>query len=321
MNRALPTWLLLTFVFVFAGHAQTPERELEAYRQELAVYQQSLLRAASDLRRRRDADSLAAAALFSVRSEPADALRLIEQARSVAPGRPELTLLHIKVCAGTVGCDAKPIELALRKQDPENAFGWYGDLSRAYEAQDDEALDAAIAAAGRAPQFNTYFLTLVANLSEAIAKSESMPLSDAIIAVAGEIAGFGLPSYVPGTEGCAVDRLQRPGLLDSCRQLAASLMAGDTVIAEMIGVTIAKRVWQIDSMQWQSAVEARRVHEYRSTALSNVESTLDWDEANAADYLDLIKAHPREQDALVAQLVAQDIDPVPPNNWREPAIP
>ena len=98
-------------------------------------------------------------------------------------------------------------------------------------------------------------------------------------------------------------------------------MAGDTVIAEMIGVAIAKRVWPVDSSQWQSAVEARRVSRYRSTALSNFESSEDWDEASAQNYLRLIKVHPREQDALIAQLISRDIDPTPPDGWREPEGP
>ena len=203
-------WLLLTFVCPIAGYAQTPERELAAYGQELAVYQQSLLRAAKNLRKQNDADSLAAAALFSVRSEPVDALRLIAEARSVARDRPEFTWLHVNICVRTTGCDPKPVESEMRKLDPNNGIGWSGDLSRAYDAKDDEALDAAIAAAGRAGQFNSYFMTLVARLSEATAKSKSMPLDDAIIAVAGEISGFGLPNYAPISKGCAVERMSRP---------------------------------------------------------------------------------------------------------------
>jgi hypothetical protein len=321
MNTASHTCLLLASTFTVAGYAQTPERELAVYGQDLAVYQQDLLRAARNLRKRNDADSIAAAALFSVRSDPANALRLIGQARSVVPGRPELTLLHVQICTRSVGCDPKPLESEMRKQDPQNGVGWSGDISRAYEGKNEEALDAAIGAAGRARQFNSYFMTLAARLSEATAKSKSMPLNDAIIAVSGELAGFGLPNYPSISRGCAAERMKRPGLLEFCRQLAAALMAGDTLIAEGIGVAIAKRAWPIDSPQWQAATEVRRVSNYRSTTLSNLESTGNWDEANAANYLRLIKAHPREQEALTAQLVAQDVDPTPPDGWGEPEKP
>ena len=92
-------------------------------------------------------------------------------------------------------------------------------------------------------------------------------------------------------------------------------------MAETIGVAIARRAWPVNSQQWQAATESRRVSRYRSTTLSNLESTGDWDEANAANYLRLIKAHPREQDAIVAQLVAHDVDPTPPDKWREPEKP
>ncbi len=321
MTRASQSCLLMASVFTVTAYAQTPERELAAYGQELAVYQQDLLRAARNLRKRSDADSLAAAALFSVRSDPADALRLVGQARSAARDRPELTLLHVQICTRSVGCDPKPIESEMRKQDPQNGVGWSGDISRANDSKDEEALDAAIGAAGRARQFNSYFMTLAARLSEATAKSKSMPLNDAIIAVSGELAGFGLPDYTAISKGCAAERMNRPGLLEFCRQLAPSLMAGDTLMAEMVGVAIAKRAWPVDSPQRQAATEARRVSKYRSTTLSNIEATGNWDEANAANYLRLIKAHPREQDAIVAQLVAHDVDPTPPDNWREPEIP
>ena len=60
---------------------------------------------------------------------------------------------------------------------------------------------------------------------------------------------------------------------------------------------------------------------YRSATLTNLESTGNWDEANAANYLRLIKARPREQDAIVAQLIAQDAAPTPPDNWREAEMP
>ena len=251
-NMASRTCLLLASIFTVAAYAQTPERELAAYGQELAAYQQELLNAGRNLRRRNDPDSLAAAALFSVRSNPADALRLIGQARSATGGRPELTLLHVQVCTRSVGCDPKPIESEMRKQDPQNGVGWSGDISRAYHAKDEEALDAAIGAAGRARHFNTYFMTLAAHLSEATAKSKSMPLSDAIIAVSGELAGFGLPDYTSISKGCAAERMKRPGLLEFCRQLADVLMAGDTLMAEAIGAAIAKRAWPVDSPEMAS---------------------------------------------------------------------
>ena len=126
MTRASRSCLLMASVFTVIAYAQTPERELAAYGQELAVYQQDLLRAARNLRKRSDADSLAAAALFSVRSDPADALRLMGQARSAARDRPELTLLHVQICTRSVGCDPKPIESEMRKQDPQNGVGWSG---------------------------------------------------------------------------------------------------------------------------------------------------------------------------------------------------
>lgn len=309
------TCLMLALMLGITGCAHSPERQLEKY-------QRDQMRAAEVLRQRSDADSLAAAALLVARSNPADSLELIGHAARAAPDRPEITLLHVQICIEAAECDPRSSEARLRQQDPENGIGWVGDIARAYDAKDDGALDEALAAVGRSKRFNSYFTTLVAQLSEATAHAGAMPLHDAVIAVTGEVAGYALPDFAPVSRGCAAERLQRPGVLASCRSLAESLMAGDTHLAEMIGVAIAKRVWPVDSPEWQAATEARRVYRYRSAAISKLDSDgVYLDEAVAAEYLSLFKVHRREQEATMARLVALGIDPAPPDDWREPEAP
>lgn len=272
-------------------------------------------RAAEALRNRSDADSLAAAALFTYRRSPADALALIKRATSIDTRKPELTWLQLQICRKTDGCDSGPIEARLRQLDPENGLGWFGALDRAYEGADDVALEQALADVGRSKRVDSYFSTLGAHLSEATADANALSLPEAIISVFGEISVVALPGYTAAAKGCGAERLQRPSIREACRSLSESLMAGDTHLGEMIGVAIAKRAWPADSPQWQAASEARRVYKYRTRALRDTDWADDWDEAVSVEYLDLVAQHYREQDVLIAQLIARGIDPKPPAAW------
>lgn len=285
---------------------------------EIAEIQRLERDAAEVLRIRSDPDSLAAAALFTAARAPADALALIERAATGAPERPELAWLHIQVCTRADGCDPEPLEVHLRQLDPANGIGWLGALARAYEAADEAALDAAIAATSQSERVDSFYSILVTRLSRATTDAGAMSLQNTVSAVIGEVVTVGLPGYTAASKGCGVERQERPGLRDFCKSLSASLMAGDTIISEMVGVAIAKRSWPPDSQQWLAAAEARRIYRYRSKALLDANWMPDWDDAQAANYLAMLAQHRRERDVLIAQLNALGIDPTPPVDWVDP---
>jgi len=97
-----------------------------------------------------------------------------------------------------------------------------------------------------------------------------------------------------------------------CRGVAKAFERGDTYITEMIGVAIAKRVWPEGSPEWKAAVEARSVYEYRSKLWSQLETNEMYRQPEAERYLALCDKNPREQDVLMAQLVAAGRNPNPP---------
>lgn len=282
---------------------------------EIAEMRRLERNAAEVLRIRSDPDSLAAAALFTARSAPAEALALIERAVVAAPDRPEFAWLHSEICADLNSCNPEPVEARLRQLDPANGLGWFGALSRAFEAADESALDTALAAASRSKRVDTYYSILVTRLSRATADAGAMPLMDAI----GLVTAVTLPSYSAVSKSCSAERLERPGLREACRSLSASLIAGDTHISEMVGVAIAKRSWPPDSQQWLAAAEARRVYRYRSKALLDANWMPEWTDAEAAKYLAMLAQHRREQDVLIAQLNALGINPTPPVDWVDPS--
>ncbi len=282
---------------------------------ETAKWEHAKRQVADVLRERGDPDSLAAAGLLTARRAPADALILINRAVAAAPERPELVWLQIRICVETEGCDPKPIEMRLRELEPENAIAWFGDLTRAFEVEDPLALDAALVAAGRTKRADSHYTILTARLGKVAMDSGASPQPDAAMLVLGEVGGIGLPHYMAATKGCGVERLDRDDVREACRSLAAALMAGDNVLAEMIGVAIAKRAWPSDSPEWQAASEARRAYQYRSEVLREKVWIDMSDEAMTIRYLDLSAQHRREQDVIVAQLMAAGIDPNPPPEW------
>jgi len=130
--------------------------------------------------------------------------------------------------------------------------------------------------------------TLIALLSHATAQTKTISLKETDLVIIG---------------------LQRAEIIEACRGVAGAFERGDTYITEMIGVAIAKRVWPEDSPEWKAAAEVRRVFEYRSKfwPASDIR-----DMSHAEEYLTLCAQNRREQDVLLAQLIAAGKNPNPP---------
>jgi hypothetical protein len=307
MNAVPRCCAVLAVLLAIAGCVQTEAARLRV-----------LESAAEKLRYREDADSLAAAALLLAISDAAASLELIARAARDAD-RPELAHLHLTICARSESCDPRPLEQRLRALAPDNAAGWLGDLARALDAQDDDALDAALDAIGRAPRFDIYFTTLTYRLSDAADAADAMPLNEAMLTVIGFAAGVAMPRFHPLSRACEAERFDRAGVLDACRALAESLIAGDSAIVESLGHSIAQRVWPPDSAGYLAAVEARRTWRYRMHAAIALEAESRFSRHDAAELLQSFREHRREQDAMAARLLAHGVDPTPPPDWREPA--
>jgi hypothetical protein len=268
-----------------------------------------LKRAAASLIKRTDADSLAAAGLLSLSIDQQNALALIARATEAEPGRADLAWLRAQVCRGITSCDPEPIERRLRELDPSNGAGWLGALARANSSKNDEARDAALAAIGHSDRVDIYWTTLIARLSRATEQTKAMSLPEVEVLVAGLLAAQAIPAYSAASNACKGERLQRAGIVEACRGVAKALQRGDTYITEMIGVAIAKRVWPEESPEWRAAVEARRAYEYRSKFWAALDVR---DTSHADEFLTLCAQNRREQDVLLAQLIAAGKNPNPP---------
>jgi hypothetical protein len=253
MRNSRAKWLLIV-PLVVAGCAASPSPKIE----------RNLNRAAVQLQRQSDADSLAAAGLFSAAKNRPQAIVLLARAEAAEPERADLVWLYLRVCQEEPSCDPQPEELRLRTLSPGNGAGWLGALARASVAKDEAAQDAALSAIGRSERVDIYWTTLIGHLSIAVAQTGKISLADAMTAVTGIVAARAIPAYFPASNSCKGGRLQRTGILEACRGVATAFEQGDTAITEMMGVAIAKRVWPQGSAEWQAAAERRRVYDYRA---------------------------------------------------------
>jgi hypothetical protein len=269
-----------------------------------------LKRATASLIKRTDADSLAAAGLLSVWINQKNALALMARAAEAEPGRPDLAWLEAQVCRGITSCDPEPVERRLPELDPTNGAGWLGALARANASKNDEATDVALVAIGHSDRVDIYWTTLIARLSRATEQTKAISLPEAEVLIIGILAAQAIPAYSAAPNVCKGERMQRAEIVEACRGVAKALERGDTYITEMIGVAIAKRVWPEDSPEWKAATEARRTYEYRSKFWAALDVR---DTSHADDFLTLCAKNHREQDVLLAQLIAVGKEPNPPS--------
>jgi hypothetical protein len=268
-------------------------------------------RAADLLRNRTDADSLAAAGLLISVKHHDQSLRLVAEATADGPERSDLVWLHIQFCQAESGCDSEPLERRLRTLDAPNGAAWIGALTRANQANDEQAKSAALAAISRSERVDIYWTTLVARLSRATANTNAVSLTEAEISVIGILAAQAIPAYQVISNACKGEHLMRDDVVEVCRGIASALLHGDTYITEMMGVAIAKRVWPEDSPQWVEATDARRTWEYRANFLSHADA---WNAAHTNEHLILCAQNRREQDVYKAELIASGKNPNPPPN-------
>jgi hypothetical protein len=253
---------------------------------------------------------LAVAGLFQMRKSRAQGLALLARAEAAAPERADLVWLHLYACQNDPPCDPQNDEQRLRHLSPDNGAGWLAELTRAVQAQDEAATDAALTAIAHTQRVDLYWTTLIGRLSTAAARTGKISLEEASTEVAGVVAATAIPAYAPASKSCTGDRLQHDDMRDVCRGVARAMEHGDVLITEMIGVAIAKRVWPEDSPEWQAALERRRVYEYRKGLLELLQKDRP-STAQTQEYVALCLQNPSEQAVTRAQIVAAGKDPDP----------
>jgi hypothetical protein len=308
-SAAVPTVLAV----VVLGGCVTTDTGRQVTIENQAVRAEAALIAAAD------PDSLQAAALVGD-DEPAARLRLIQRAAVAAPARPDIAWWHLQLCVRVESCDPRPIEAHLQALDPGNGAAWSGTLERSWKSGDTAALQAALLAVSNSGRFGIYWNASIVHAANAVIRTGAMEPKNAFERALGAAAATWVP-YKAITDFCQGRSLEQPDVLATCRRLAAVLCRGDIYLTEMIGLAVARRVWPEGSAEYQAAVEARRVAQYRTDADNGLTNHKVLDNVWVQSHLALMAAHDTEQEVVLAELTRAGLNPDPPRAhglWRSP---
>jgi hypothetical protein len=307
---------LVFFVSLVGARAQPLEASALQQSAEGAVQDQQLERARIGLLKAGDADSLAAAALLTIRAgqEP-DRVSLAARASELAPGRADLAWLYLASCNNTPSCDPGPAVARLAASAPTNAARY---AARTQGSQDSESdLDRLLAGMAATERFDIYWNALIALEAKALVRVGGATHSSAVVTAIGTNAAIAVPAYQRYVQACKGEALQRETRRDACRKVARVLMQGDTILTERIGQTIALRAWPPESPEWKQAAEMRRLTEFRMQARSASQLVREMaDETRMTRYLGWLGSYRSEQEVLLADLRLAGLPTEPPPDWK-----
>jgi hypothetical protein len=306
--------MILGFAAANLGAATiTPALNSKSEANKFQVWRDEAVRA---LAARPDANSVATAAAlgftnsYAVPSAAPAALQLIARASEMAPDSGAIGWLHLQLCTATPGCDSRDVATVLRWVDPDNGAAWLSQLSTAHRDRDTVEIDRVLADMARGSRFDLYYNRIMVLMFDALsAVRRELPrgvvASDRakLTALAGVANAEIIPPLSPLIDSCRVSTASS-GRREDCLKLAKIMQRGDTVIVQMVGFSIERRLVAPDSKEAKSVAERRRLLEWRSTAVGKLDSSiLPWTQnARARTRLAEMRLKPREEDVCIALL-------------------
>jgi hypothetical protein len=292
-----------------ANHKPAPQPDHRALRAQ----------AAQALILRGDADSLAtsAALSFKLPTSPS-ALELAVGAAEAAPQNAAIGWLHLQICVATPSCDVRDAATVLRWVDADNSASWLPILTVAVKDKDTMEVERVLGDMAQAPRFDLYWNELVVLMTDALKNtrgalphgfaSSDAERFDLISGIVSEL----VPAFSSLLDAC---RAAPPGTerRENCLKLSRIMQHGDTVVAQIAGFGIERRLLASDSREMRALAERRRELEWRVSAAAQFDApVLPW-LSNTRARLRLAKMRnlPREEDVCIAILREHKI-PVEP---------
>jgi hypothetical protein len=268
--------------------------------------------AAAALIARADADSLATAAALRHAGPKPDpsALDLAARASELAPQNASIGWLHLQLCSATPSCDIREAATVMRWVDADNGAAWLQSLAVAQKDKDPTEVDRILADMAHAAHFDFYWNRIVVLMADALhgVRSElpgSYLSSDAsrLNLVSGIVSSEVIPPFAALVEACR-ESSAAPERREPCLKLAKIMQRGDTVVAQLVGFGIERRLHAPDSKEARTIAERRHVLEWRVAAAAKFDSALlPWTKnARARARLLQMRAMPREEDVYIAIL-------------------
>ncbi|HEY5265093.1 MAG TPA: hypothetical protein VIJ37_08870 [Steroidobacteraceae bacterium] len=256
---------------------------------------------------RGDPDSLATAAGLSFPGS--SALSLAARAGELAPQNAAIGWLRLQLCVDTPGCDIRDVATVMRWVDADNGAVWLPTLAVAQREKDATEIDRVLADMAHGSRFDLYWSRIVVLMFDALSGvHKDLPggylASDSsrLAALYGVVGAEVIPPFGPLLETCRgpAGTLRR----DVCMKLSKTMQRGDTVIAQMVGFSIERRLLAPDSRESRAIAERKRLLEWRMAAAAQFDTPLlPWlKNARARARLKQMRANPREEDVGIAIL-------------------
>jgi hypothetical protein len=308
---AVAAWLL-------AGCATTDEAKAARETARMRTLQTQLIV-------RDDADSLAASALFarvlgySDDRKPfdpqsrAEALELATRAVAAAPKRAELLLEQLQLCQEVPSCNSETLEARLLELDPENGMPWTYALMRAASTNNPEAMHLGRAGLARSQRVEWYWNEIISRTSTAVAGKAGFDAGEAMIAIIGIEAAFPA-AFQPILTVCSAQEIQQPEVLAQCRQIATAYRRADTTLFQMVGLSLATRLWPEGSAERAEITAERRALHYRTDLMTRNEGKLN-SVAALTTLATLLGQYRTEPEAFRALFIGVGLNPDPPADW------
>jgi hypothetical protein len=288
------------------ANAKSPADKFHVWRNEAV----RALAARADANSVATASALSFTSSFAAPSTAPAALQLIARASDLAPDNAAIGWLHLQLCASTPSCDSRDAALVLRWVDPDNGAAWLTQLSTAHKDKDQIEVDRVLSDMARGTRFDLYYNQIMVLMFDALnGVRRELPggvmASDTerLIALAGVATAEIIPAFSPLIDACresTADTERR----EDCLKLAKIMQRGDTVIVQMVGFGIERRLIPADSKEARSLAERKRVLEWRLSAAGKLDSSiLPWTQnARTRTRLAEMRLRPREEDVCIALL-------------------
>ncbi len=272
-------------------------------------YQTWRVAAAQILIGRGDARSLATAAALSLAAHKPAAVELAVRANELAPENPGIAWMRLQICANTPGCDIREAATTMRWVDAENSAAWMPTLAAAVKDKDATEVARVLADMAQGVHFNVYWNRTVVMLFDALKNvrgalpanyvpSDLARLSEAVLVAGATI----MPPFAPLQSACR-DSLGAERRA-TCLKVSKIMQRGDTILVQMAGFGLEKRLLPPDGKEARIAAERKHVLEWRVSAADQFnEPLLPWlRNARARAQIARMRAIPREEDVDIAIL-------------------
>ncbi len=176
------------------------------------------------------------------------------KASELAPENPTIIWLRLQLCAASAGCDIRDAATTMRWVDAENGAAWIATLAAAQKEGDAVEVDRILADMAHGAYFDLYWNRTVVLLFDALKRAGGrlpahyLPSDVARLLEAMEIASAEtIPSLTPLLNACREPAGSERR--DLCLRVAKIMQRGDTVVAQLAGFSIERRLTPPDSKE------------------------------------------------------------------------